>query len=133
MKRIVPTTYRQARDLADASRDKAYAVIDEHRLRESAHRSYWRAKERQYWWQLWKPRTHMPLSIPFDTAVDRRVNTDPRWAQHVSDNQWYIQYATMYAQGEQLTELERLRKCIDIAQAVSTSPTLRRIMGQRAA
>lgn len=127
MARIIPTTYRQARDLADACRAKAYAVRDEHVLREAAHRAYWQDRVRKHWWQFWKP-SAAPLTLPFHTAVDRRTVSDPRWKEAVSDNQWFIQYATMYAQGQQLAELQALRGEIDIFTQSQISPTLKRML-----
>lgn len=124
--RIVPRTYREARDLADQCRARAYQIIDEHRLRECAHREYWRARERKHWWQVWKPPAM--TFIPLDVAVDYRVAKDSRWKTAVSDNQWYIQYATMYAQGEQKQELLQLRQDIDILVARQSSPSLNRLL-----
>lgn len=127
--RILPTTYRQARDLADACRAEAYRVRDEHVLREAAHRAHWRDKLRKHWWQFWRP-VASPLHLPFNIAVDRRVKADPRFKEAVSDNQWYIMYATMYAQGQQLAEFTAIRENLDLMIAARTSPTLQRMLTQ---
>ncbi len=102
----IPRNYEEARELADKARDLAYERRDRARLLESAHRSHQRAGLREYWWQFWRPTT-LPLSIPFDKAVDRRVANDPEYNGAIKDNQWYIQYATMYAQREVLAELRK--------------------------
>lgn len=95
----IPGNYDQARLLADRARSKAYQRRDLARMVEAAHRAHLRSNLRQHWWQFWRPAT-MPLTIPFETAVDRRVARDPEYKGAVDDNKWYIQYATMYAQGE---------------------------------
>lgn len=102
----IPCNYDEARKLADEARDKAYARRRLARDLEAAHRAHLRSRLRQYWWQLWRP-TATPLTIPFETAVDRRVASDLEYKGAVDDNRWYIQYAIMYAQGEIRDELRR--------------------------
>lgn len=108
MARVIPTNYEQARELADQARARAYARIDHHIQRESMRRTALEIERlRDHWWQFWRP-NFLPPMLPFDMAVDRRVADDVDYAVAISDNQWYIQYATMYAQGEQLDELRRI-------------------------
>lgn len=116
---IVPHNYDEARRLADEARAKAYVRRKLARDLEAAHRAHIRAHLRQYWWQFWRPASP-PLTIPFNTAVDRRVASDQEYKGAVSDNQWYIWYATMYAQGEIRDELRQAN------QPVPTSPPVQR-------
>lgn len=102
--RTLPSTYAEARELADAARAKAYARRDLAVLKENAHRAYQRAQLRQRWWQVWRP-VEMPLSIPFDHAVDRRLARDAVYLGAIADNRWYIDQAIMYGQGEILASL----------------------------
>ena len=110
MAREIPTNYIEARGLADKARARAYARVDHQVHLESVHRIHVESLLRQHWWQFWKPISLPMTSLPFDMAVDRRLATDVQYKVAISDNQWYVQYATMYAQGEQLRELRELNR-----------------------
>ena len=116
---VIPRNYLEARELADRARDLAYARREIAKIREAAHRSHQRNQIRQHWWQFWRS-PDLPLTIPFEKAVDRRVANDPDYKGAIADNQWFIQYATMYAQGEILEELRR--KEVEVTVPMSPVP-----------
>lgn len=99
MTRRIPRNYEEARHLADLARARAYARIDRLTRVEEAHQAHIESLPR---------RARPDVSIPLDVAVDRRVADDSRYKVAVSDNRWYIDYAVMYAQGEQLELLREL-------------------------
>jgi len=103
--RRIPRNYEEARELADQARARAFARIDWLTKLEEAHRTYLMGLPKRS-----QPEVLPPLSV----AVDRRVNDDPQFKAHVADNRWYIDYATMYAQGEQLELLRQLNRNITL-------------------
>ncbi len=93
MSQTIPSTYAEARKLADEARDRATARKTE--IRRSIERQA-RTGVRDF---------HM---TPIKVIVDRYCSEDVIWKRAVADNQWYIQYATMYAQQELLNKLDEL-------------------------
>jgi len=92
----IPHNYAEARRLADEARARAFIRVDQLREMERNHRD---AQERL-------PRHARPQHhTPFDLAVNKRVDNDAIFKAAVADNRWYIDYATMYAQGEILNLL----------------------------
>lgn len=109
----VPRNHAEALKLADEARDLANARRERARMLESAHRAHQRKHLRMRWWQFWRP-AGSPLTIPFDKAVDRRVANDPEYKGAVSDNKFYLQYSIAYAQREILAELRKLDTYINL-------------------
>jgi hypothetical protein len=105
----IPRNYAEARSFADYARARAFARIDDLTILEEQHRAHLETLPKRA-----RPEVLTPLSV----AVDRRVNDDPQFKAAVADNQWYINYATMYAQGEML---ELLR---DIAARLAPRPEM---------
>lgn len=101
--RRIPKNYAEARELADAARARAYAIHDQCRAAEERHRDYIASLRKHQ-----RPQSE----IPFDVAVDRRAALDPRWKAAVADNRWYIDYATMYGQGELIDAIGRLTQVL---------------------
>ena len=98
--RKIPRTYDEARALADDARDRAFAQVDLQRELEQRHRDV----------EANRPRAaQRDVTMPFDVAVDTRLKTDQRFKSAINDNRWYIDYATMYAQGEQIDLLREIR------------------------
>lgn len=91
----IPENYEEARALADKARALAYAIREQHKISLAAHRAYINAMPK---------RKRPPLEVSFNVAVDRALATDPRYKAAINDNRWYIDYATMYAQGEILEQ-----------------------------
>lgn len=91
----IPRNYAEARTLADKARARAFARLEEIKLDVEVERSTkWGAQKLG--------------STPTSVIVDRRLATDPTWKSAVADNQWYIQYATMYGQGDIMKQNERV-------------------------
>lgn len=104
----VPQTYDEAKRKAEACRAKAVARREAIAEQERMHRALLRSYLRKHWWQLWKPVDFERLHFPFDTLVDRNCAVDPTFRLHVGDVQWFLSWASMYAQGEQRDELRKL-------------------------
>jgi hypothetical protein len=91
MTQKIPRSYAEARELADDARTRAFARIDVLTLREKQHRAHLETLPK---------RARPEVMPPLDVAVNRRVDSDPVFKAAVADNRWYIDYATMYGQGE---------------------------------
>ena len=94
----IPENYEEARRLADWNRQKFYERVADIRFQEAARRAINRDKP---------PRKQRDMSLPFEIAVNQLVKNDAICKGYAADNRWYIEYAIMYAQREQLREMRR--------------------------
>lgn len=78
----LPTSYVEARRLADAARARAVARREEIR--------------QQVLDQVTRGKRRLGLT-PVKVVVDRWASQDPVWKAAVADNQWYLAQATSYA------------------------------------
>lgn len=101
----VPTTHAEARQRADAARDRA------NRIRQFFRRELLLAIENQ------TPNGKRYAAQNFEVLLDRTTAADSSWKAAVAENQWMIQYATMYAQTELLELLNRVVKHLDTPSA----------------
>lgn len=92
----IPSNYTEARQAADAARDKANRIKQDiadgirHEIAIGSQNGKRYAKQN------------------VQLLIDRTTSNDPEWKTAVAQNQWYIQYATMYAQGTIIAQLAAL-------------------------
>lgn len=90
----VPANYAEARAAADAARDRANKI---------------KARIERDVYVAIQQRTHMGKHYAtqhIDDVVRKLCREDPLWNSAVKVNQWMIEYATMYAQGEMIARLD---------------------------
>lgn len=109
-----PTSYEAAKEQAEAARRRAIARRNAIADRERMHRQYLRSLLRKHWWQLWKPIDYERLHFPFDVMVDRDAASDTLYRMHIGDVQWFLAWASMYAQGEQHAELREVSRRLSV-------------------
>lgn len=97
MARRIPRNYRAARELSDLARAKAFTRMDSIYDHEVARREALGERKRSQ-----RPDAEAPI----DVVVDTRVSQDPKFKVAVADNRWWMNTATMYAQGEIIERLD---------------------------
>ena len=92
----IPQNYDEARAAADAARDRANRIktriqrnIEDAILNDTPNGRHYRTQH-------------------IDDIVRKQCREDPLWASAVKVNQWMIEYATMYAQGELLEKMNAI-------------------------
>ena len=103
-----PTTYEEAKRLALESRARMIERYEQIAEQERMHRAHLRSMLRKHWWQIWRDIGYVRLDFPFDVLVDRNCATDAIYQTYVGDVQWFLNWASMFAQGEQRDELRAL-------------------------
>ncbi len=88
--------YAEAIRLAEDAAERASARRAELYRQEENRRQRLFDAGRPRWFRPWRV-NYAPVYLPIDIWVDVACGTDPIWRGAVSENQWFMQQASMYA------------------------------------